>query len=405
MANDQLLSIAPFYIPEAGQLSFPTAKLNTFARARYNDVFGFYQQNFNLYGFMQLNRLFEYEVHTPKGNPLGWQVLNSCSYDDTGTITVGRRSIKPDKVYWKEKTCWDELFDSCYEHMINFASSGDIELTPDGVQQFNILVDELVANMALGARLLLTAGDLYDVNTIAFSDDNTANITDLFKRTHGSTYGWVKLFVDMAASGEAPQLNKALLDPANDFDEYGYTGSVVDFYDNLVKGAPRKLRQLVNTGGTISAGRNRFFPLLLLSHSMHQRLVAEWKIQSELVAQNNPRITKRSFGGVESPTPQVVYFIDETPVIPLEDISGYDQYTKVDTHVGALVASGNIQMGLNFDNLPLDVENSPVGLMIEQQRSITQPDYGSYHFLSHGLMKVALADAEYAAAAITSTTE
>ena len=396
-----LLHIKPFFIPDNNQFYFQSKDLNSFQRAMYLDTFGFYQNLFGIYGFMQMDRMYNFIVRTPKGHPLVWQELKNCTYNETGSISIGRRELTPQKVYLKEKFCWDEMFDSCFQHMVTFLESGELDMDAAGMMVWNQLVEEMVANAQLGARLSLTAGNLYDVSTVTFSPENTANLTDLFQRVHPSIDGWIKLMMDLANAGY-PHLNKSLL-VAGDFDSTGYTGSVVDLYDNLHSSAPKKLRQLVNEGGVVQEGRFRFYPLFILSPSMFGRLVAEYKIQSEQVAQNSPRITKRMFGGENTPTPNVVYYIDETPVIPLSDIAGFDPYITADTHFAGIIASGNIQLGTSFASIPSNVEQQDIGIMVERVDSIANGNYGSYHFLSHALMKAAIADPDFATATILAT--
>jgi hypothetical protein len=398
-----VLNIKPVWIPDSNQLYFTSKTLNSFQRATYVDTFGFYQQQFGLYGYMQMNRLNEFVVHSPKGSPLVWQPHTSCSYSPTGSLQIGKRSLTPDKVVMKEQFCYDELFDSCFEQLIEYAPTGEVMLDGEGVRILNELTNELVANAQLGARLSLTAGQVYDVSSVTFEADASLNIRSLFNRTHESVRGWIKLFSDMAANEGYAQLNRTILNAA-DFDEYGYNGSVLDVYDELHSNAPKKLKSLVDTGGIVRSGRFDFYPLFIVSPSMHSKLVAEYKAESEALAQNARRITKRMFGAEGSPTPNVVYYIDETPVVPVTDIAGYDDVVDADLHFAGIVASGNIQMGLSFSGIPTDIERRDIGVMIARQDDPTADNYGSYTFLSHALMKSALADPDFATATILATT-
>ena len=124
---------------------------------------------------MQMNKKNKFIVHIPKGAPLMWQPYVSCSYDSTGSITIGRRELEPDPIYMKEQFCHDELMNSCYEHMIEYDTAGDVGLDAQGLQLFRTFLDELLANAAYGWRITAASGQLYDVNNVQFSPDNTAN--------------------------------------------------------------------------------------------------------------------------------------------------------------------------------------------------------------------------------------
>lgn len=396
------LSIEPFYLPQENAIAYSTSELNSIARNRYMDTFGYYQSVFNLFGYMRMTKKYKYQVHTIKGSPLVWQPLTNCSYEPTGSLSVGKKDITPDEVYMNEQFCHDELMDGCWEHFLNYTEGGDIELDPTGIAAFNLMTDELLANASLGHRLTLTSGQLYNVDTVAMNPAATAKQVDLFKRTHGTSRGWVKLFMDLSLSGY-PWLNKALVN-ASDFDQFGFTGDILALYDEMVDLARKPLRKLINHGGIIQDGRFGFFPLAVVSDSFFYAVKQKYLQIKASVATNEMRITKRRVEVPGMTHPVFVYYFDDMiPIIPLGEISGYDEYLAVDTHFFGLVASTNIQLGHNFGAVDLNIEGTNIGVMIAKQTDITQPNYGSYTWLSHGLMKAALGDPEYAIATIAST--
>lgn len=396
------VTIDPFFVPRDNQIAFGTKDINTFQRATYADTWGSYQQAFGLYGYMKIDRMNKFIVHRPKGAPLMWQPLEACSYDPTRSLTVGKKELEPTKVYMNEEFCWDELFDSCFEHMIRYTEGGDVELDADATRIFDQLVNEMIANAQLGARASMVAGQLYDVNTVEFDANNPANINSLFQRTHGTVQGWLPLMADLAISDYA-WLNTDDLTP-DAFTVNGYQGDVVDLFDSLKTQAPRQLQRLVNQGGVMSSNQFSFRPLFVVSPTIFSKLIQDYNAQRVQLAQNDPRITKMqmpiSGNGLRH---EFVYMIDDTPVIPLDDICVFDDFVNADTHYAGIIASGNIQMGFSFAGDLGNIENQDIGIIIEQNTSITSGKYKQYGFLSHALMKVALADPNYAVGSLTST--
>lgn len=147
------------------------------------------------------------------------------------------------------------------------------------------------------------------------------------------------------------------------------------------------------------------YPLLVVSDFYFNAIVDQYNFETVQTATNRTRIQTRDFGGEQSPTPQRVYYIDgRLPVIPLDDINGFDEFLKGDTHFMGIIASGNIQLGASFSSLPEDIENHDIGVSVTRNNDKTRNDYGKYTVLSHALSKVAIADPDYAVASITHTT-
>lgn len=391
-----ILKIAPSELPGGSPngFSFDTAELNQIARAEYSDTFGFYQRLFNVFGYMRMNRKQEYIVHTPKGTPLMWQQYKSCSYDPTGSIDIGRRTLKPELIAMNEQFCHDEFLDSAYEHWVEANQGGEILLTPDGEQAFQLFLEEVMANATYGLRLSLTSGQLYDVNTVNYSNDNPATITDLFKKTHGTVRGLVKLMYDLAAT-QYGHMNVALFDDG-DFDAQGdYTGDIVKLLDNLKAAAPKPLKQLINHGGTIRSGSRAFMPIIGVSDSFFNSVIEYYNNESEKVATNRTRIVQREINTGADGIPQFVYYLDgRLPIIPLSDVSGFDEYLAGRTHFASIFGSGNLQMGHNFGNIP-QVEQDQIGMMVTRVTDTSRANFGTYDVKSHAAVKAAIADPNY----------
>lgn len=390
------LKITPNFIPDNGQLFFSAQELNSLQRSAYTDTFGFYQRLFGVFSYMQLNKKNKFVVHTPKGHPLVWQPWKACAYNETGSLTINTRELIPDPIYLKERFCHDELLFSAYEHMLEWSASGMVDLDDEGTRLLNTLIEEFMANAAYGLRMTATAGDLYDISTVPLSADNTATLNELIALTHNTFKGWLKLSMDLAANEGKGWMNLAVTDD-QDFDEVtGFTGNILDLFDTLKANARKPLRQLINRGGIVREGRFTFLPLIVLSDSYFNAVVDRYNFESDRVATNRVRLTMRSFGGENSPTPQRVFYLDDMlPIIPMEEINGFDTYLKGQTHFAGIIASGNVQLGSSFAGIPENIENPNIGMMIGRNNDITRDDYGKFSVLSHALTKVAIADPEY----------
>ena len=197
------------------------------------------------------------------------QPMNSCSIEPTGSLRIGKRELEAVPAVIKEKFCWDELLDSCFEHFLTWTEGGDVEMDENGMAMFGLLMDEMQANAALATRLSLTTGDFYNVNTVDYNAQNTAELESLFKRVHNTWQGWVKIAYDSAQS-DFPWLNTQSVDYNNDFDSNGdYTGDISDLFDDLKSKARKNFQKLINRGGVNTGGRFSFTPLLVLSDSFY----------------------------------------------------------------------------------------------------------------------------------------
>jgi hypothetical protein len=352
---------------------------------------------------MQMNRRNQFVVHYPKGTPLVWQPYQACSYNTTGSITLDRRELTPDPIYMKERFCHDSLMDSCFEHFINYDANGDISLSPEGVRMFNMLIEELMANAQLGFRISAVSGQMFDVDSVNFSMDNTANIEDLFKRVHPTLKGVLKIAYDQAQI-DAPWMD---LDVAadTDFDEMGeFTGNPVDAVEAIAAKAPKPLRQLYKRGGTVTGNRFNFLPIIVCSDGWYSAFLRRYNEEGAQVALNRVRLSKRTFGAENSPTPTEVMYLDgRVPIVPLSEITGFDQYVEGNLNFLGIVASGNMQVGSSFTGLPNDIEGRDIGVMIGRDNDMHSDSYGSYTVLSHVLAKTAIADKNYFAGCINHT--
>jgi hypothetical protein len=394
------LVINPGFRRDNQTLYFDSRELNAFTRPTYVDNFGFYQNAFGVYSYMGLDARRDFIVHKPKGIPLMWQARNSCSVDPTKNVVVRSEKIRPERGYLHTTFCQDQMFDSCFEHLIKYSNGAYPELDAQGNAIISSILDELNANMNLASRFILTLGQLFDPSTANFDPNQPVGIADLFQRTTTAVRGWVPLFAALADEGEA-HLNIQNLIP-NDFiqDCKNWSGSILDIYDQLECQAPKPLQNLINNGGQVrsnTTGGDIFRPLFLVSGELHNALVREYRTQSAQIAQNNPRISKERVTSANGSV-GVMYYIDDVPVVRLDDINGYDQFLTSQTHFAGIVASGNIQLGMAYDAMPNDIENTNAGLMIQMNTNASTGSYGDYNVLAWNLFQVALADSNFAVA-------
>lgn len=392
-----------FPVQDGRGFAFSTKEVNTIARQQYMDDFGLYQRLFGVFSYMKLNKLNKFTINNIKGHPLMVQPMNSCTIEPTGSLRIGSRELEAVSAVIKEKFCWDELLNSCFEHFLTWTEGGDVAMDENGMALFGQLMDEVQANAALAVRLSLTSGSFYDVNTVQYSAQNTAELKSLFQRTHGTWEGWIKVAYD-AAQQEFPWLNSQVVDYNTEFDSAGnYTGDISDLFDALKARAQKPFLKMINRGGVNTGGRFSFTPLFVLSDSFYNSVITEWNALAAQPATNRTRLTEQMVPN-SGMIPQKVMYIDNIPIIPLSDISGFDQYIAANTHFAGIVASGNINLGLSFSDIPQNIENG-IAMQFGRVDDMTRDDYGTYVFLSHMLGRAAIADADYMVSTIGTTAD
>ena len=122
------LIIKPNFNKLNNQLAFPAGDLNFFMREEVQDSFGFYQREFGVYSYMRLNKNLQFVIHTIGGSPLMWQPHNSCGWNETGSLGIGRREFTPCRAKINESWCHDELFEGCFKHFLTWDPNRPVEL-------------------------------------------------------------------------------------------------------------------------------------------------------------------------------------------------------------------------------------------------------------------------------------
>lgn len=386
------------FVQAENKFFFPAKDLNAFQRDEFQDTWGFYQSMFGLYTYMRLNRNLKYVLHQLRGTPMVWQPHNSCTVTPTGSLRIGTQEIEPCRAVMKELFCQDELFDSVYETILEWSGAGALEMDEEFVNQ---MLSELLANKAAGERLQLTMGNVFNVNTIDMNDENPQGVAvdynDLFQRTHITCTGWVKTLADLADAGYS-HLNLEELLPEADFTDGDYQGDILDLYDDLKANAQKPLKALINRGGIVGRNGVNYGAGFIVSDTIHAAVAEQYNTESVAIAQNRTRITREAITSGVTARPNMVYYIDGVvPVIPVSEINAYDHLLAGSTHFAGLIASGNIQLGSNFDEVN-DIERG-AGMLVQKITDAESDNYGGYVFMSNGLFASAIADKDYAVAA------
>lgn len=383
-------------------LYFETDSLNALAMAEYNDKWGFYQRQYNVYNYMRLTQDMTFRLHYPEGTPFMWQPHNNCAWTPTGTLTMNTMEVTPCRAKINEQNCYDELINSTYKAALQWSTNPTVGFSQMGIQFNNQLVQTIMKNATLGARMTLTGGQLHDLTSVTFETGVDGRIEDAYRRTAGTCRGWIELCRDTAAADP----NKAHMDGgasgfidaadiSSDGKTYlGTTNTVIELLDIVKAGSPTELQDAILEGGVGGFGTT-FYPLFLVSPTIFRAIDKEWLAQKVSPLMNEPRITKRPVT-VEGRT-FWTYFIDEIAIVPISEISQFDRYVTGTSHFCYLTISGVIQLGGSFANIPVAAGIGEQGVSIMIQVSTDAEDYGTSKYLSHGLMATAINDTNYIA--------
>lgn len=391
------LIIKPNFNRIQNQASFPTNSINVFMQEELRDNFSIYQQKFGIFNWMRLNKMQKYVIHSMSGTPLLWQEHNSCGWDPVGSLFMNRRELEPCKAKINMEQCYDELFNSCFEHLLSWNGNGTITFDADATRIWNEITRKLAQGATLGAVHTLTVGQSYNYKNIEFNSKTPDSIKEMFTKTAGTCKGWLELLKAMAASNSIyKHMNHEGILIPEDFDGKNYTESVVDVYDELKRRGPNELQCLVDEGSVNSFDEVGTSAVLLVSNSLYRAVVQEF---NEMCLSNtclNPRLTREACptGGGRN---IYIFSIDGVPVIPINAPMMYEKYFTGSSHFAVLTATGNISLGGSFANLP-EVNGNPanIGMIIEQGKNVQ--DMGKYYFLAHQLFSVSIADSNYVSA-------
>lgn len=383
--------VRPSFNRAQNGVMFPVDSINKLVQAEYSDKFGTYQSLFGVYAHMTLTQDFKFKMHYMQGTPFMWQPHNNCSWSPTGTLQMAQNEIEPCRAKINEENCYDEYFASLYRAFLKWGGP-TTELSPEGIEASNMLLQTIVSNATMGARLALSAGKLY-TSSASFATGTSSRVIDAFRKTVGTCRGWIELCKNTAAADTSKAHLQTSAVAAADVTAGKYTADVLDLYDALLSGAPSQLQEAVVEGGAAGFGTG-FYPLLIVSPSIFMKIGEDWRAQNQSALMNKGRISRQSFQitTANGPRPLHVYMIDDTVVIPLTEIGQYDQYLTGRSHFAYLTLSGVIQLGSSFGALPV-VNESNVGILMQVSTNVE--DYGKFKFLSHALLASAINDTNY----------
>lgn len=383
-------------MPQDNQVAFATDELNTLQRVQFLDRYDAYQEAYNVFNWMTLNRDMKYVVHAIDGDTLIWQPQRSCSLDKTKSLTVGTREVDPCRVAMRESLCHDELFDSCYRHFLEYQEGGSVELTDEGRNLLDQVVNTILTLATKGLRLTLTMGNYFDPATVEYKSNVTSNQKSNFAKTANACTGWVTTLRERGSEA-VPHLN---LNGQLQNDDFNVTDDEADFlklYDALYENAPDELQDLIDVGPDGGfAGEDSILPVFVVSPTVHKIVRKTYLRQNSAVMSNEKRIEK-----ITLPNSTVtVYVIDgAVPVVPLKEINAYDKYITGKTYFAGFMASGVVSLGSSFGAVP-NINETQVGVLAERVTSLgAQEPYGTWIWQSHALLATAIADTNYVCAA------
>lgn len=393
------ITLDPIFMPDSNMLMFQTSELNYLAEQRYNDKFGFYQAAFGMYSYMRLTSDFEYKIWYPQGEPHLWQPHNSCAWNPLGVYGFANKTITPCKSKLNLEFCNDEFYNSVFRSFHAWNTGATVGLSAAGQAALTALTNTIVKSATIGNRMMLTAGQLFDPETVAIVTGTPTNVEEAFKKTIGTCRGWIDLLIDLEA-GDPTKYAHLNLDSL--FIQSGggqniatngqtFTGSVVALYDAIFAAATNDLQEAIIDGGVGDTGRS-FMPMFLVSNSVKAKLYADLLALNASAVQIKPRISQRAITA-NGQTFDVMY-IDNVPVIPVADVANYDKLLTGRSHFAYLTISGTIQLGSNFARIP-ELGSGEVAVAIQQKTDLDE--LGKVLFLSHSLSATAISDTKYIA--------
>ena len=389
-------SISPNWNRLNRAATLPTKELNSILETEVRDNFSVYQNKFNVFSWMRINKKQKFVLSSIEGSPLVWQSLNSCGWDPSGSLWMNRKELEPCRVKINEENCLDELFDSCFEPLLTYDGRGPLMLDATGQSVWERLTKTLLQNSVLGAMGTYWAGNFFDPNVVKFREDTPDIFQKLFMKSADTCKGVLQLMVAMGKNPKYANMNVEGILKEDDFNGKKYIGSIKDLKDSLADAAPHDLSCVIDEG-SISAFDGGAAPVMLVSPSIYRAAMEEYReqchslncVEKRLMLEDCPyqgRIAK-------------VLHVDGIPIIPIRYASIYDKYLTGTTHFAILTVTGNIALGGSFGDIPvLDGSPNQTGIMI--QRGNNAYDVGKYYFLAHQLMATAINDANYFVGAV-----
>lgn len=414
-----IIPLVPFEFTPGDSMNvieIPAEKMNVLVRNEYEDTFDFWQQLSGLRSFMRMNRLGKFTVTDVKGYSGIWGQMSGCSFLETGGLAFGTREITPIPIYDLSAWCSYDTIGEVYETLLRW-DNGDIDES-SVISIWNIFVKELMANSTQSLRNTFTTNKLRDLTDdavyVAAPDATQTTRIAQLKAVSAShaLKGELALIEETYASDNSRYAHLKVggnsFVVAGDFTNGVYTGSVKTKLNEIKAAAPSKLRNLINSGGSMTTNGKEFKAVVGLSNSYYSALHNEYNAQIDQVATNGMRITKERV--TVGNTTREVFYYDMMLVVPLSEVSGLDDLFVADTHVMGIFGSGILQNGHSFGKYPSNVETNQVGYRLEMGKTIASTgvvagvntyETGKFKALTQGLAATALADPDFLACNIT----
>jgi len=380
------------------QLNFPISSVNAFVKSRTYDTFDFYQSTFGMYGYMQFTKNLTFRLHWIRGNRFVWQPHNDCSWTPTSGRQEYSTEITPTAVKLNEQFCYDELFESTFKAFVSWNNAA-VEMDANGVELTNNLVQDLIQNATIAARATMAAGKLAVLQGATFTpgDLDLPNLQTNFNTSLGVHKGWLQGLVDYAAANPTTAAHcniSGLFSGYTDPTGQTFVGDVVDFFTkDIYSKMPKSMQKRFAQGGMVALGNGtpNPMPIFWATWSILKRVKEQYEEENSLQLSNKKRIEKREYPWGNSM--MFVYYIDDIPVIPLDDVDVFADQVEGTYHAAYATYTGNVQLGGSFRGIPtIGTPESSQGLAFVLQMSKLAKDYGQTYILAHYLMANGICD-------------
>ena len=377
------------------RLTIPSRVVNQVVRQEVYNNFNIYQSKYNVFKFLSIGKTGVVRLTTIRGGMPLWQPDRGCKINPMGGLDQDDQDFDVCKARLNAKWCPQEVYDSCYEGLLEWNANGQV----GGDAAFGRLVAIITAEFTRSAHEslmnLVMLGGFLDVDTLPLNESLSDELLKNFKTEHNTCKGLLYKLKEKSA-----QYSKLLIDcfPKEDFDSKNcdYSISITDIFDHLFCEAHDDLKSIITSGASIGSGGTQLRPILILSDNLMNLLWNQVQEVSEQFLQNGYGTSK----GLSCPIEVMVdaqgnrlYSVRGIPVVPLSTLCGYNRYLAGDLYFAALTVSQNIQIltnfGSRFGNLGGD---GNIGIQVERETSIKNGDQGTYTFDSRALIACGLSN-------------
>ena len=396
-------TLVPQTIDESGRgqhLAYLSEDMNYIMRETFQDDYGVYQSNYNLFRHLNVNKKGTFTIHTIQGDPLLVQAYKSCFTQPVGGSSTGQRKTDGGcPVYIKQQQCHDAwMMEDCYRDYIEYRD-GRVEETQLFSDVMDIHKEELFANSKLALRATQFVGQLYDPAKLdsegLWADGITEEKKARFRKTTGACRGLLPRTADLAQKTGHEYLHdtKTIDDLQNLFDieNCRFEGDLQTWMETLIKRFPKKLRKAAvsGRGPRTRNATGRSYVYIAVSEPLYpifQQAVIEedkgllsngrcWTYQDVMTAD----------GGME----RVIVYRNTLIIVPDTWTCTWDEYTKCDTLSIMASVSGNVELGTSFTKHINDIEgmaDDDFGMVIQKNLDPSSDHYQKWTYLMYSLL-------------------